>query len=93
MKIQMLTLQAGPDGVRQPGSVHDVPAAEAKELIDGGFAIPAAKMKRDETIETAAITKPSQRGKGKGKGKGKAAQTEAPEESDEESADAGQPEG
>lgn len=38
MKIKMLTLLAGPAGVRQPGSVHDVPTAEAEALIAGGYA-------------------------------------------------------
>jgi hypothetical protein len=43
MRIKMLTLQAGPDGVRQAGSEHDVPTAEAEALIAGGYAEKVAK--------------------------------------------------
>ncbi len=38
MKIKMLTLMAGPDGVRQPGRVYDLPPAEAAALIEAGAA-------------------------------------------------------
>ena len=38
MKVKMLTLQAGPNGVREPGKVYDIPAIEAKSLIGGGYA-------------------------------------------------------
>lgn len=37
-QVKMLTLSAGPFGVRVRGSVVDVTAAESKELIGGGFA-------------------------------------------------------
>ncbi len=43
MRIQMLTLYAGPAGVRDIGKVYDVPTAEAKDLIAGGFALAASK--------------------------------------------------
>ena len=36
----MLTLQAGPKGVREPGKEYDVPDKEAKDLIAGGYAQP-----------------------------------------------------
>jgi hypothetical protein len=39
MKIKMLTLQAGPDVVRQAGKVYDVPTKEAESLIVGGYAV------------------------------------------------------
>lgn len=39
MKIKMITLDAGPDGVRRPGEVHDVPTLEAEALIAGGYAV------------------------------------------------------
>ena len=39
MKIKMLTLQAGPDGVRKAGQSYDVPNKEANELIAGGYAV------------------------------------------------------
>ena len=47
MRVRMLTLMAGPEGIRSPGSVVDVPQADAVALIDGGFAEsaePAAKV-------------------------------------------------
>lgn len=34
----MLTLMAGPGGVRQPGKVYDLPPAEAAALIQAGYA-------------------------------------------------------
>ena len=40
MKIEMKTLQAGPDGTREAGKVYDVPDKEAKALIEGGYAVP-----------------------------------------------------
>src|SRR6187549_2124778 len=33
MKVKMLTLDAGPEGVRQPGKIYEVAEKEAKELI------------------------------------------------------------
>lgn len=41
MNIKMLTLQAGPQGVRKAGVVYDVPDVEAKQLIAGGYAVVA----------------------------------------------------
>lgn len=38
MKIRMLTLSAGPNGVRMAGQVIDVDQKEAKALIEGGYA-------------------------------------------------------
>lgn len=39
MKIRMLTLSAGPEGVRAPGQVYDVPADEGQRLIAAGAAL------------------------------------------------------
>lgn len=55
MKIEMKTLYAGPSGSINPGQVADLPDAEARALIDGGYAIsaepekpaPKAKPKKD----------------------------------------------
>jgi hypothetical protein len=44
MKIKMLTLDAGPDGVREPGKIYEVPNAEAKQLIAGGYAVDATHL-------------------------------------------------
>lgn len=38
MEIKMKTLSAGPSGVRNPGSIHNIDAKEAKDLIAGGYA-------------------------------------------------------
>ena len=50
--VKFRTLDAGPKGTRHPGTVHEVTAAEAKELIEGRYAeaVDAAGKK----IETAA---------------------------------------
>lgn len=37
MKIKMLTISAGPDGVIRPGDVIDVEKKEGKALIGGGY--------------------------------------------------------
>ena len=39
MLIEMKTLQAGPTGVREAGTVYEVPDKEAKALIEGGYAV------------------------------------------------------
>lgn len=58
MLIKMLTLQAGPAGVREPGSVHEIPVAEAQELIHGGYAVAVGRedspVRRDTPVERAA---------------------------------------
>lgn len=38
MKIKMLTLAAGPDGVKHPGEIYDVNTKEGKALIEGRYA-------------------------------------------------------
>ncbi len=38
MKVTMVTLAAGPQGIAKPGTVLDVNEAKAKELIEGNFA-------------------------------------------------------
>lgn len=40
--IRMKTLYAGPSGVFSAGQVADLPRAEEKALIDGGYAEPIA---------------------------------------------------
>lgn len=64
MKITMLTLQAGPDGVRKPGESYDVPSAEAEALIAGGYA------KKTEPVtkpEPAVEGKPRTATRGRGR--------------------------
>lgn len=55
MKIKMRTLDAGPDGVRRPGEVHDLPTAEAEQLIAGGYAV---KVERVEKVQEPVKGKP-----------------------------------
>lgn len=50
MKIKMLTLMAGPGGVRQPGKVYDLPPAEAAALIEARVA---------EKVTAEAASKPA----------------------------------
>lgn len=52
MIVKMLSLQAGPSGVRQPGHVYDVPDKEAKALIEGGYAVEAPKQAKPERAVT-----------------------------------------
>lgn len=60
MKIKMKTLQAGPDVVREVGHIYDVPQAEAKVLIDGGYAV---EVKRDVPVERAVRVATGRRGR------------------------------
>lgn len=39
MKISMKTLASGPTGVLRPGVVYNLPEEEAKQLIDGRYAV------------------------------------------------------
>lgn len=38
MKIKYKTRAAGPDGIRIPGDIADLPEAQAKRLVAGGYA-------------------------------------------------------
>ena len=60
MKVKMLTLQAGPQGVREVGQIYTVPDKEAKELIEGGYAV---EVKRAEEPERAVRVSTSRRGR------------------------------
>ena len=40
MKIEMKTVYAGPKGNYKPGQVVDLKDPEAKDLIEGGYAVP-----------------------------------------------------
>ncbi len=53
MQIKMLTLQAGPQGTRDPGSIHDVSDKEAKALIEGGYAVEVKEVKRQASVRRA----------------------------------------
>lgn len=57
MRIRMLTLMAGPEGIRSPGSVVDLPPADAYALVEGGFAVfaesPAKAVAAAQVVESA----------------------------------------
>jgi hypothetical protein len=59
MRIKMLTLMAGPDEVRKPGQIVDVPDKEAKSLVDGGYAV---AVKATEEARRAERTTRGKRG-------------------------------
>ncbi len=65
MRIKYRTLSAGPDGVRQADSVHDVPSDHADTLIKAGYAVAVGETPATPTIpptttlpeaETAALS-------------------------------------
>ena len=66
MRVQFVTLDAGPAGVRQPGTVHEVGEAEGSDLVAGGYAV---------VIEIAKAVKP---GKDKKTGKNDPPASDAP---------------
>lgn len=39
MKVKLTAIMAGPEGTHDVGTELDLPAAEAKALIDGGYAV------------------------------------------------------
>jgi hypothetical protein len=53
MKIRLLTLAAGPDGVMPAGSVADVSEDLGRALIDGQFAVAVDLPAKPAPIETA----------------------------------------
>lgn len=60
MKIEMKTIYAGPKGNYKAGQVVDMDPEEARDLIDGGYAIKyvaAPKPKTAEEKEQAAADK------------------------------------
>ncbi len=59
MKLKLLTLMAGPDGTYNAGQIIDMTEAQAKELIQGGYAV-ACEMpvKKAVVIETATVQPP-----------------------------------
>ena len=53
MKIKMITLYAGPNGVMENGREYDVNPALAKQLVDGRFAVMVGREPAPVVIETA----------------------------------------
>lgn len=54
VEVRMKSLSAGPAGVRLPGSTHPVSAAEAKQLVDGGY----AELVEGSPVEQAVVPPP-----------------------------------
>ena len=60
MKIRMLTLSAGPEGVRSAGSVYEVGPKEGDELVRLGYAelVEDDKPPSVPIVESAVIEQP-----------------------------------
>jgi hypothetical protein len=52
MKVKMITLDAGPEGVKQPGQIYNVDDKEGKDLLDGGY---AEKVEESQQSEPQSI--------------------------------------
>jgi hypothetical protein len=57
MKIKMLTSMSGPPLQRNHGDEIEVPDAEAKRLIEAGFAAPVRSEQRETTSQQATTEK------------------------------------
>jgi hypothetical protein len=57
MKIKMLTSMSGPTLQRNHGDEIEVPDAEAKRLIEAGFAAPVRSEQRETTSQQATTEK------------------------------------
>lgn len=57
MKIKMLTSMSGPTMQRNRGDEIDVPDAEAKRLVEAGFAAPAIERKGETAVKAPAPEK------------------------------------
>ena len=55
MKVRLLTLMAGPDGVVHPGALIEVSAEEAQAFIAGGFAEQVEQSGKPEATEPAPV--------------------------------------
>jgi hypothetical protein len=58
MRIRIHTLAAGPRGIMTGGSEHDVPEAEARAMIEGGFAS-ALEVADAQPATEAAVVRPA----------------------------------
>jgi hypothetical protein len=62
MKIRMKTLEAGPGGVFQVGSVRDMDEKAAKARVDGGYAeYVSAPVREEAQAPEAAVIAPPER--------------------------------
>jgi hypothetical protein len=55
LKVKMITLDAGPEGVKHPGKTYDVDPEEGKALVDGGYATlvsePTSQLSESDPID------------------------------------------
>lgn len=51
MRVKLLTLMAGPDGVFSVGQVIDIPEGQAQHLIESGCAVAIEKRIFEETTD------------------------------------------
>ncbi len=79
MRVRMVTLAAGPGGVRRPGDVIDVSSHEARDLLEGGYAVPVGRGEA-ETADAPAADETTARKTARGRGKTKAADAPAADE-------------
>lgn len=80
MRVRMKTLMAGPDGVRKPDAVYDLPTAEAQALIDGGYAV---KVEKADKPEAASAPRAATRSRGRTADKPEAADADPGVNADE----------
>ncbi|MGM0882603.1 MAG: hypothetical protein ACQEXQ_16370 [Bacillota bacterium] len=56
IKIKMNTLSAGPEGTLHQGGIYSLPVDEAKELVDGKYAIYVEQEPADQEDEEKDLT-------------------------------------
>ncbi len=61
MRVQMVTLAAGPAGVREIGKVYDLEEEEATTLVDGGYALPVSEPASEPDEDQPATPRPRRR--------------------------------
>lgn len=58
MLVRMTTTMAGPAGCVMPGAVIDLPDAQARQLLDGGYAVPVMQPAPARQVESAVVEPP-----------------------------------
>ena len=55
MEVKMKTIYAGPEQTCHPGGILSVSKEEAKDLVDGGYAVYCLKIKTEEAEEVKGV--------------------------------------
>jgi hypothetical protein len=97
MKIKLKTRYAGPRGCFEPDTVLDLPPADAKLLVDGGYAVDVSNgtangsvttrgggSKQADAVSAKPADKPADKGDDKGDGADKGEDTKAAAKPDAE---------